>query len=311
MRIGISGGLGPLRGGISTRGFGIGVGPVHASTGWPRLRRRRPRRSPASAGDLGALLGVLLAVGVVAFLVAWPYLLGTWLAVQLGAGQDSVARAVTGWSFEIVAVTAAVLALVHGQRREEERRAARQQEEHHHGLVRRCDLLRTQLEELQQILDRLAAHPVGAADPRVKPTEKLLAVLDDIQLLEPRSARRGGPRMPTAVDTGIVVITDKAIRFTGTTKTVEWRFDKMHAIRADADALLFPVTNRQLISGLRAPRPRRPALQAAVGWGVTQAAGATTTQVQAEVRPSRDAVAQALHGAERELAASGLPAPTS
>jgi hypothetical protein len=32
--------------------------------------------------------------------VAWPYLLGTFLAVQMGAGNPSVARTIVGWIFE-------------------------------------------------------------------------------------------------------------------------------------------------------------------------------------------------------------------
>lgn len=46
-------------------------------------------------------------VGVVALLiffcaVAWPYFLGTWVAVQFGADNPSTARAVTGWFFEVL-----------------------------------------------------------------------------------------------------------------------------------------------------------------------------------------------------------------
>src|SRR3712207_1173486 len=123
MKIGISGGVGPFRAGISNRGFGIGVGPVHASAGWPRFRRRRRRyrRASGSAAGLGGLLGVLLAIGLLFLLVAWPYLLGTWLAVQLGAGPDSTARTVTGWVFETMAVAGGGLALVLGGRRSEDR----------------------------------------------------------------------------------------------------------------------------------------------------------------------------------------------
>jgi hypothetical protein len=42
-------------------------------------------------------------VAIVFFLfVAWPYLLGTFLAVQMGAENPSVVRTVTGWIFEIL-----------------------------------------------------------------------------------------------------------------------------------------------------------------------------------------------------------------
>ncbi len=46
------------------------------------------------------LLLLLLCVGWLA--LAWPYLFGTWLAVQFGADNPSVARSVTGWVLEVV-----------------------------------------------------------------------------------------------------------------------------------------------------------------------------------------------------------------
>jgi hypothetical protein len=46
---------------------------------------------------------MIIAICLLGFLAAaWPYLLGTWIAVQLGAGQPSSARTSTGWVLEIV-----------------------------------------------------------------------------------------------------------------------------------------------------------------------------------------------------------------
>ncbi len=56
----------------------------------------------ASADDSSSFMlvvwGSLLVIAFMA--VAWPYFLGTWIAVQSGAGNPSTARAVTGWVFE-------------------------------------------------------------------------------------------------------------------------------------------------------------------------------------------------------------------
>jgi hypothetical protein len=52
----------------------------------------------------------------------------------------------------------------------------------------------------------LRQHPEGSVDSRVKPEERLLIVLDVIELMEPRPAHRSGPRTATPVDTGMVVI---------------------------------------------------------------------------------------------------------
>ncbi|GGF16680.1 hypothetical protein GCM10007298_10890 [Williamsia phyllosphaerae] len=37
---------------------------------------------------------------IVAFVAAWPYLLATYVAVQLGADNPSTTRAIIGWVFE-------------------------------------------------------------------------------------------------------------------------------------------------------------------------------------------------------------------
>lgn len=52
------------------------------------------------------LLAWGMLVLVVYWLATWPYLLGTWLAVQLGAGTGSPARTVLGWTLEIAYLTA-------------------------------------------------------------------------------------------------------------------------------------------------------------------------------------------------------------
>lgn len=50
-------------------------------------------------GDDGNLVGGILLL-IVFCAVAWPYFLGTWVAVQFGADNPSTARDVTGWVFE-------------------------------------------------------------------------------------------------------------------------------------------------------------------------------------------------------------------
>lgn len=91
MRLGIGGGAFGVRGGISTRGVGVGVGPFSAGTSW---------RGGRSSGG-GGLLAWLLVAGVLILVVAWPYFLGTFIAVQCGAWNPSTARFVVGWIFEV------------------------------------------------------------------------------------------------------------------------------------------------------------------------------------------------------------------
>ncbi|PPJ01313.1 hypothetical protein C5E51_34260 [Nocardia nova] len=50
---------------------------------------------------LGTLFVGCLALAAVVWLVEWPYLLGTWLVVQAGARNPSIARTLMGWTFDI------------------------------------------------------------------------------------------------------------------------------------------------------------------------------------------------------------------
>ena len=89
--------------------------------------------------------GSLMAFGIVAFVaflaIAWPYLLGTWLAVQLGAGNPSTARSVVGWILESLwlAGLVAVPTLAWLGKKKQEDEARRKQDE-----VRRLELLKEQ-----------------------------------------------------------------------------------------------------------------------------------------------------------------------
>ncbi len=101
MPFGIGGGAFGVRGGISTRGIGVGAGPFSAGTSW------RGGSSGGSGGG-GGLLAWLIGAAIVFFIAAWPFLLGTFIAVRLGAWNPSTERLVTGLCFEVVYVAALV-----------------------------------------------------------------------------------------------------------------------------------------------------------------------------------------------------------
>jgi hypothetical protein len=92
MRLGIGGRAFGVRGGISTRGVGAGVGPFSAGKSW------RGR----SGGGGGGFLALLIVAAVIFFVAAWPYLLGTFIAVRCGAENPSTVRFVVGWCLEVV-----------------------------------------------------------------------------------------------------------------------------------------------------------------------------------------------------------------
>jgi hypothetical protein len=90
-RVGIGGKLGPVRVGVSTRGAGVGVGPLSGGVA-------ASRRSSAGPGCLGVLV---IAAGVT-LVCAWPWFAATALAVRWGAGSHSAARLWAGVLAETV-----------------------------------------------------------------------------------------------------------------------------------------------------------------------------------------------------------------
>lgn len=115
MRIGLGGSLFGIRGGVSNRGFGLGIGPVSVGSSW----RRRGRRS---SGD--SFIGFVFVVGLLLAVLAWPWWLGTWLAVQLGADNPSPVRSVVGWLFELPWLAFLLVAVVSWMRQSSRQAAA-------------------------------------------------------------------------------------------------------------------------------------------------------------------------------------------
>ncbi|WP_085097356.1 restriction endonuclease [Mycobacterium paraense] len=66
----------------------------------PAVAFMSPNRRRSSSGDDGALIVFLIGAAVVVLAIAWPWFLGTYLAVKFGAADPSPARTITGWVFE-------------------------------------------------------------------------------------------------------------------------------------------------------------------------------------------------------------------
>lgn len=98
-------------------------------------------------GDLGFAILLLFCVGFLA--LAWPYLFGTWLAVQLGADDPSTARSVTGWLLE-GAWLAFLLAVPVGRWWDKKMKAANA---HRLELEKAANARRLELEEQQRRAD--------------------------------------------------------------------------------------------------------------------------------------------------------------
>ena len=175
----------------------------------------------------------------------------------MGAGPHSTARAATSWTLEViwlgVLVVGGIGPLV--QRRQARTQAAadaRQAE---------LDAALRALDQSRRVLDAMTVVGLGGPIPP--------QLFHQVQLVEPRVAHRGGPKLPTVVDQGRVTVDAKAIQFRSDTKAVEWRIDRLLHTPQPGRHLPLPVTNRKTISGLQPAREATPGLWAAIAWART------------------------------------------
>ena len=249
MGIGLSGGLGPFRAGVSTRGGHVGAGPLSVGGRWPGGRRRSPggrrRRSGGGGGGDAFLLIVFVLV------LFWPFLVGMWVSAKFGGSEE--AQVTTGWVFEGVYVLA-ILGFVFA--RFWKKRAEAELERQHlatQEAQERVKSLEHSLEQAHSLKSQLLENPTGKLvkdAPAIRRGELQICELSDVWLVEQRSAHRGGPKVFKRVSSGSAVFTDLGICFNGPSKTVKWKFEKVLSAEQDEEYLVFAVTNRQQVSGI-------------------------------------------------------------
>jgi hypothetical protein len=227
---------------------------------------------------------------LVYYALAWPWYLGSWVAVELGADNPSTTRSVVAWIFEGIYLTAilgflTLLAWMYvedrletrraaardaaervraeaGQRAEEERAAAQRQLDKAAVPIRNGEAALAALNEAisgyRTWARRIETHPVGAPAARTGPEEAVpdgelvLGVLSGIWLTLPRVDGPGGPKVQTPVDCGDLIVTDHAIRFEGLGRREEWRLDRIERRTTEGHQVTFAVRGRKTISGVRA-----------------------------------------------------------
>src|SRR5689334_11556268 len=102
MKLGIGGGVGPFRAGISTRGLGVRVDPFKATTGYGRRRRNR---SSSGGGGGGAFVGFVIVAALTWYAFTWPWYLATNYEKHHGNRPGSAGYNRAGWTAEIAYLT--------------------------------------------------------------------------------------------------------------------------------------------------------------------------------------------------------------
>ena len=222
--------------------------------------------------------------------VAWPYMLGTWLAVELGAPTPSATRSVTGWATELTMVGVGVAFWRRYRRRTLlDRRAAALAE------------LDEALACAMSLAQRLQVAPRGTAARVPRPGSRLLCTFNEGGLVEHRSPARSADRQATVVGHGRVDISDGGIHFVGVDKIVTWKLSEIIDIQAADDYVYLPVTSRKSVSGVTVGRARHELLILALRWAEAVYAASPLDEISASVS---DVVASLT--AEREAAAALL-----
>ncbi|WP_454730401.1 GmrSD restriction endonuclease domain-containing protein [Cellulosimicrobium protaetiae] len=212
----------------------------------------------SGGGGLGAIIAVVIAVLVAFFVVAWPYQLGTWIAVEMGAGLPSVQRSVLGWIFEILYL--GVLAAIGVRWLWVRYRTPDAPPAFDHDAA-------------EQVLAMIDGRTQAIADPRVPGTEKVRGSFANVRLIEPRG--RIGAKTPTAVSTGTLLVTDKAARFVGTDgRTCVWKWSAVNRIETGSGYVNMPVSSRLKDCGVSFPAGLDVAGHTALVWSTRKAQGA-------------------------------------
>mgnify|MGYP001309317437 CR=1 FL=1 len=237
MRVGVGGRAGPVRAGVSNRGVGAGVGPVSVGSSFN--------------GGCGELIGWAFAVvvlGYVAYLAAaWPFLIGSWLAVKLGAADPSAARSAAGWVAELLYVAAIIWALTSGIR-------ARRR-------VLRSAQRRAEADRLSGFQSQLSAA-VDGVRRSVQAGRPVVFTLPDVQLIGPDRGRGA----PTALETGQLRLNDVSARFVGNNRSAEWTWTSVTSWDYNDEYLAIGVSGRDAVLGVRSSTGLDDALLICMEW---------------------------------------------
>jgi hypothetical protein len=105
--------------------------------------------------------------------------------------------------------------------------------------------------------------------------------------------------METPVDGGDVWVTSRGMPYHGSTKSTDWRFDRLVAKHRGLNNVTFTVTNRSTVSGIGTSPGLRASFLAVLLWGEVVSTGR-------EVEPAKLELRQALGDLREEL--QNLPA---
>lgn len=205
--------------------------------------------------------------------VTWPYLLGTWTAVELGAANPSTARSTAGWALQVLAMAA--VALQWAARRTRSRRER--------DAAALADL-ESALACAKNLVRRMHAAPLGIDAQVPRPGKRLLFTFDECGLVEHRSSSRGAAPEPTVVAHGRVDISDAGLHFIGPDKIVTWPMRNIIEVRHTTDHVSLPLTSRKTISGVTVGRASHQTLALAISWANAVTLGVGTDDVLSRAR---------------------------
>lgn len=258
--LGLSGGIGPLRASVSTRGVGGSVGPLNFGAGFS---------GGGGLGAVGLMFGAMLAAiaaSAALVVIGWPLLLSMkWIGGVLGIAIGVV--------LELAYLVAVLVVWAKREDARESARDARREAqqferikveraaaaERANAILEQAPSLRAAMEtKLSYMRHRPAGFPVEEMQglPDDFPRDEKFLGAGTAWLSAGRVAYRGGPRVQTDIECGSWSVSDRCIRFRGATRTDKWPLDALNGVFHEPGRILFGLDTRSTITGLSAGDPK-------------------------------------------------------
>lgn len=137
----------------------------------------------------------------------------------------------------------------------------------------RTDGLQREVETLRAVVEVMTGAALPVHDARLPGSEQALVQLQPVGLVEMRSASRGGERVPTVVERGELIFTERALRYFGEKREKVWRWNQVTDLDFFDSACLIDVSSRVALAGVKMTRADAFGGLALIGWMADRAQG--------------------------------------
>lgn len=169
----------------------------------------------------------------------------------------------------------------------------------------RTDALRREVATLRAVIEVMTGAAIPFHDARLPGSEQALFQLRPVGLVEMRSASRGGDRVPTVVEHGDLVFTERALRYFGAKREKVWRWKQVTDLDLFDSGCLIDVSSRAALAGVKLARADAAGAGALIAWMTERAQGGDGSAHLDAVRRRLARLTEAGASASREAPSRG------